>query len=106
MRQLFSLLILAYIFLTGASAVAEAKTHEIIIESMKFNPSEFHVQKNDTVLWKNKDIVPHTVTAPNLFDSNAIESEKSFRYRVKKSGEISYTCRFHPTMKAKIIVDQ
>lgn len=88
----------------SASALAEASTHHVSIESMKFNPPEIEVQKGDVIIWENKDIVPHTVTADKKFDSGTILSGKTYRHVIKNSGEVPYICRFHPTMTGKIKV--
>lgn len=79
----------------------------VAIENIKFNPEVLTVKKGDTVIWKNKDLVPHTVTAEGAakpeFDSGQINPEGEFQQKIKKSGEFRYKCRLHPTMKAKLI---
>jgi len=86
-----------------ASAQAGAKIHHVTMEFMQFHPAEIQIQKGDVIIWKNLDIVSHTVTVDKQFDSSEILPEKTFRYQVKKVGEISYICRFHPMMRGKIV---
>jgi len=46
-----------------AAAVAAGKTHTVRIEGMKFIPERLEVAVGDTVVWTNKDFLPHSVTA-------------------------------------------
>ena len=47
----------------SAAAVAAGKTHSVRIEGMKFIPERLEVAAGDTVVWTNKDFLPHSVTA-------------------------------------------
>jgi len=92
---------------------ASAKTHHVLISNMKFTPEALVVKKGDTIEWKNDDLVPHTVTAsPSssakkpAFDSGTINGSQTFKYKAVRVGEFPYICRFHPTMKAKIVVQK
>src|SRR5574339_1024316 len=38
------------------------KVHTVEIKQMKFQPAELIIQKGDTVVWINNDIVAHDVT--------------------------------------------
>jgi|SRR6185312_5255296 len=79
--------------------------HLIVIENMMFRPNDLTAAAGDKVTWINKDLVPHTVTALNkTFDSKMIDPGKSWSYHVRKKGNISYKCSFHPTMSATLQV--
>ena len=83
------------------------QTHTVTIEGMRFQPEALTVAPGDTIVWVNKDLVPHTATSKaGNFDSNAIQADKSWRYTVQKKGAFAYICTFHPTMKAMLRVDQ
>ena len=84
--------------------VSHAKEHQIAIENMKFVPEIIEVRLGDTIVWKNQDIVPHTVTAKPKFDSEMINSGESFTLKPKTIGATDYVCLFHPMMKGKIVV--
>ncbi|TCS36254.1 plastocyanin [Paucimonas lemoignei] len=87
------------------AALAESTVHTVVIEGMKFSPDVLEVQVGDTVIWRNKDIVPHNVTAANhAFHSPTISPEGSWKYTARKKGEYDYLCTLHPTMKAKLIL--
>jgi plastocyanin len=86
-------------------SLAAHKVHTVVIEGMAFSPNRLEVSAGDTVVWQNKDIVPHNATAVDgSFKSPAIEPNRSWKFKVRKKGEFAYTCTFHPTMKAALIV--
>ena len=81
------------------------KTHTVTMENMRFQPRSLTVAPGDTVVWVNKDLVPHTATSKaGGFDSQVIPAEKSWRFTVRKKGEFAYICTFHPTMTATLQV--
>ena len=80
-------------------------THTVTMENMRFQPESLTVARGDTVVWVNKDLVPHTATSKaGGFDSQGIEAEKSWRFTVRKKGDFAYVCTFHPTMTAMLRV--
>ena len=84
----------------------KAKTHTITIEGMRFQPEVLTVAPGDTIVWVNKDIVPHTATSKTGgFDSKDIQVDKSWKYTIRKNGDFAYICTFHPTMKAMLRVE-
>ncbi len=81
------------------------KTHTVTMEKMRFQPESLTVARGDTVVWVNKDLVPHTATSKAAgFDSQVIQAEKSWRFTVRKKGDFAYLCTFHPTMTAMLRV--
>jgi plastocyanin len=106
-----ALLILVALSLSGAAAADTAKgaaaaTHTVVIENMQFNPPQLTVHASDRIVWVNKDLFPHTVTADaKAFDSGSIAVNGSWRYVARKKGSFAYSCTFHPTMKGKITVE-
>jgi plastocyanin len=83
---------------------AAAATHTVTIEGMKFVPETVTVNKGDRIVWKNKDIVPHTATAAGSFDSKSIASGVSWSQVARKPGRYAVVCSFHPGMKATLVV--
>jgi len=81
------------------------RTHEVIIEGLKFVPETLVVHSGDVVVWKNKDFFPHTATAAGGFDSGPIEAGKSWRFVAKKPGVYPYICSLHTTMKGTLRVE-
>jgi plastocyanin len=84
---------------------AEAATHTVVIENMRFHPDKLTVERGDRVVWVNKDFFPHTATADgNAFDSGDIPGERSWAYLTAASGDYTYTCTYHPGMQGTLIV--
>jgi plastocyanin len=98
--------VLAAALLVGAAAAhAAGKTHAVRIEGMKFVPERVEVAAGDTIVWTNKDIVPHTVTAAQAkVESGELQTGKSFKFVARKPGEMSYICRLHPVMHGVVVV--
>ena len=88
--------------LTAADAPrpAEGAVHTVVIENMQYNPPELRVHRGERIVWVNKDLFPHTVTAAaHAFDSGSIAAGASWTYVAGEAGEYAYGCTFHPTMK-------
>ena len=100
-----SLLPVSALLLAAALPFAvRAETHTITIDGMKFSPETVTVKAGDRIVWNNKDVVPHTATAKDVFDSGAIAVGKSWSHVAPKPGKYDYVCTFHPGMKATLIV--
>jgi plastocyanin len=88
-----------------AERPAQGAAHTVVIENMQYNPAELHVHLGERIVWVNKDLFPHTVTAAShAFDSRSIAANSSWAYVPRKAGEYAYGCTFHPTMKAMLKV--
>ncbi len=88
-----------------APAAAAMTSATIDIDNMAYSPSSLTVKRGTTVIWKNLDSVPHTVTSDTgLFDSGNIAPGASFSGRASKRGTFPYHCKIHPSMQATIIV--
>lgn len=90
--------------LLALPALAAAETHVVTIEAMKFRPASLVVKAGDTVVWHNKDLVPHTATAAGKFDSGEIGADRRWTWTASKAGRYDYVCTFHPGMKAGMVV--
>jgi plastocyanin len=89
----------------GSRLASEAKpvTHTVTIDATSYKPARLHVLAGDTVVWVNKDLIPHTATAKRGgFDSKVLAAGASFRFIVKAKGGTDYACLFHPTMTGRI----
>lgn len=95
------------LFLLGALVLpcaGWAATHEVTIEGMKFEPAVVTVRTGDTVVWHNKDLVPHTATATGAFDSKEIAAGKQWTWTARKRGRHAYVCTYHPGMQGTVVV--
>ena len=91
--------------LAAGALPALAATRTIAIEGMQFSPATLAIQRGDQVVWVNRDLVPHTVTAAKSFDSGSVAPGRSWRLAAPKPGRYEYVCTLHPTMKAVLVVE-
>jgi len=81
------------------------KSHTVEIRGMEFHPAVLTVAVGDTIVWINRDIVPHTATGMRRkWDSGQLQQGDSGRYVPSRVGRVPYTCTLHPTMKGMLIV--
>ena len=80
------------------------KVDTVTLNLMKFNPEILNVNKDDTVVWINKGLVPHTVKSyqDNKFYSDTLKPGESWKLVVKDSA--AYYCTLHPSMQAKLVL--
>jgi putative membrane protein len=81
-------------------------THTVTIDASSFRPSTLTIVPGDSVVWINKDLIPHTATSQKqgLFDSGTIPAGKSWRRTFTDKADLAYICLFHPTMKGSLRV--
>jgi plastocyanin len=81
----------------GAAAVS--------IANLAFDPPSLDVAAGDTIVWRNDDTVPHTVTADDgSFDSGIFDPGATFSQVFENPGTFAYHCNVHPQMKGRIAV--
>jgi plastocyanin len=94
--------------LAGAGRAAGPAPHRHVVEiqGMKFQPEVLEVQRGDTVVWINRDIVPHTATSTRKsgWNTGSLAQGDSGRYVARHRGEDPYFCQLHPVMLGKLIV--
>ena len=90
----------------GPAAGPERKpaTHTVTIDATSYQPKSLVVAAGDTVVWVNKDLIPHTATGKGVFDSTVIPAGSSWTYTASKKGVTDYACLFHPTMTGTLTV--
>jgi plastocyanin len=88
----------------GISVSAHAATIQISMENMVIAPLQMSAKVGDTIEWVNKDIFAHTATARNGDFDVTMPPKKNVTMVLKKAGTVDYYCRFHPNMKATLIV--
>ena len=82
-----------------------AQTHIVEIEDFVFSPSELTVNHGDTVVFVNKDIVPHTATANDgSWDSGDMQPGDEWSFVASDEGVFDYFCTYHPRMVGTLIV--
>lgn len=109
MIRRYSILILSLMLLSGitvaqTSQPAGAKK-SVGMKGMSFSPASVTVKVGDTVVWTNDDDRDHTVIGSgNFFKSDNLRPGGSFSFKFTKAGTFTYSCSYHPRMKATIVV--
>src|SRR6185295_1987074 len=103
----FTCLLCSFFLLNGCTTETKKdipKIYTVEIKQMKFNPTELIVQKGDTVVWINNDIVAHDVTEESnkSWTSSLMPVGQSWSLVVTQSAD--YYCSIHVVMKGKLIV--
>ena len=79
--------------------------HTVVVAQFEFAPSPLRVSVGDTVVWENRDLVPHTASADdNAWDSGDIPARQSRVVVMREKGEYTYDCLYHSNMKGTLIV--
>jgi plastocyanin len=86
------------------SVSAHAATIQITMENLVISPAEATAKVGDTIEWINKDIFAHTATARNGDWDLTMPPKKTITSVLRKAGTVEYYCRFHPNMKATLMV--
>jgi plastocyanin len=111
MFPLIVLLGLAALFLTGQTSrevrAADDKPARVAvtIDNFNFAPSPITVAVGTTVIWTNRDDVPHNVTSTDkVFASPTLDTDEKFEFTFQKAGTFNYYCTIHPKMAGKVVV--
>ena len=99
----------------SCSLSGEPGSNEVFIRNFSFDPAEITIQAGESVIWNNRDIVPHTATSGNpedadfgsIFRSAWLSQGETFTHTFDEAGEFIYFCEVHPLMMrgAKVIVE-
>lgn len=93
------------LMLTTAPEAANARQVMVEIKAFKYAPRKPALKVGDVVIWTNRDIVPHTVTAlDGSWDSGTIKAGGQWQTTITAAMLTDYYCRFHPMMKAAFTI--
>jgi len=82
-----------------------AQESRVEIKGFSFQPQILMVPPGAEVTWINLDSSPHTVSSSDgKFDSGTLQSSQEFKFVFANSGNYSYYCRLHPSMRGLISV--
>jgi plastocyanin len=92
----------ALLWLPVAAGAAE---HHVVIDGMKFAPQVVRVRPGDTIVWENRDMFVHNVTADGAgVRSGDLAPGKTWRWVVRGKMSFDYLCTLHPVMKGRVDV--
>ena len=100
-RRLAALLVAGLVTLASAAAT----THVVVIDGVRYEPASLTVKRGDTVIFRNDDPFPHTVTAKGRFDSGSIAAGRQWKYVARKAGTFDYLCTLHPNMTGTLVIE-
>ena len=90
---------------TGQATGQPAGKAEVKIDNFSFGPETLTVSVGTTVIWTNRDDIPHTVVSTQgVFKSKVRDTDETFSYTFSKAGTYPYYCSVHPKMTGKIVV--
>jgi plastocyanin len=96
LRRLLAVALLPFAGRAGAQERAPA-----LIEMTKFSfiPAELSIRAGDSIVFVNRDLVPHTATADDgTFDTGTLRQDERKEIVFPAAGAFSYICRFHRHM--------
>lgn len=90
---------------TATVTQASVATVQASIDNFSFAPKQLTVKAGTTVVWANKDDMPHTVTSDDgAFASPVMDTDQNFQYKFDKPGKYPFHCKLHPTMTGVVVV--
>jgi len=95
-----------YIPKDAASAAGKKNPHvdTVKITGLKFLPEQIDVNKGDTVIWINNDLVMHCVTEARNMNWTSYQIPAGGSWKKAFSQSSDYYCTIHQVMKGKIVV--
>jgi plastocyanin len=91
--------------LGAVSSPVRAADMQVNIDNFAFAPKELAVQAGTTVVFRNRDDIPHLVVgAKGEFHSKALDTGDGFSFTFTTAGTYAYFCGLHPQMIGKIVV--
>ena len=95
-------------------AASDLPDVQATIDNFSFNPLELEVPAGTTVIWSNRDDIPHTVTSAGTsagasaggqaFASPPLDTGDQFSARFDHAGRFAYFCSLHAHMQGVVIV--
>jgi plastocyanin len=101
---------IALMLLAGTPSVAandqpSRASADVKIDNFSFGPQTLTVSVGTTVVWTNRDDIPHTVASTDgVFKSKVRDTDEKFSYTFTKAGTYPYFCSVHPKMTGKVVV--
>jgi plastocyanin len=90
---------------TTQAAAPAVKVVEVKVDNFSFSPQTITVAPGTTVIWTNRDDIPHTVVSDDkVFKSKVLDTDEKFSFTFDKAGNFPYFCSVHPKMTGKVIV--
>jgi plastocyanin len=90
---------------TAQTAAPAGNVVEVKVDNFSFSPQAITIKPGTTVIWTNRDDIPHTVVSDDkVFKSKVLDTDEKFSYTFDKAGNFPYFCSVHPKMTGTVIV--
>jgi plastocyanin len=90
---------------TCSSQSPQPRSWTVDIQQFLYAPASLDVAIGDTVRWINRDLLPHSVTAPDsTWDSGQMNGGEAWQVVITAAHDGEYICSFHPGMKGMLRV--
>lgn len=108
---LLAILVCTFILIAGfknpdklLDSNSNSTTHTVTIFRMKYHPAQINVKKGDTVIWINKDFVPHDVTEETTQKWTSKPFNQGEQWSKVVNEDVKYFCNLHKVMKGTITI--
>jgi plastocyanin len=102
-RRDFGIAVVAAMLLpVGAARAEDVAVH---IDNFVFEPAQLTVTVGQTVIWTNRDDIPHTVVCAGKFRSKPMDTDGTFSFTFTAPGDYKYFCSLHPHMTGMVKVE-
>ena len=88
----------------AATSQTAPKQYTVVMANMNYGALPGTAKVGDTIVWVNRDSVPHTVTARDHSFDLRIAPGQSGRMTLQKAGAIPFYCIFHSMMRGTLKV--
>jgi len=90
----------------GGAAATSGAERDVVVDNFSFAPSPVTIPAGTTVVWTNRDDVPHNViSTQKAFASPVLDTDERFSHRFDRPGAYPYYCSIHPQMTGSIVVE-
>jgi plastocyanin len=89
---------------TTAASAAEPRQYTVSMAQMRYNALPADLKVGDTIVWVNKDTVPHTITAKDKSFDLRVDPGKQATQTMDKAGTFAFYCIYHPAMRGTLKV--
>ena len=89
---------------SGVAAAGKGASYTVQISQMRYGSVPDNLKAGDTIVWVNKDTVPHTVTAKDHSFDIRIQPGQRVPLILAKPGTFAFYCVLHPTMRGALKV--
>jgi plastocyanin len=100
--MLVALAAVALVAPAAGAAVEQPRTFVITISRMHYLALPQGLKVGDTIVWANRDIVPHTATARDHSFDVTLQPNQAKRIVIRHAGNIAFYCRYHPAMQGTL----